>query len=208
MVKERGHALKLPVIDIAEVGAGGGSIVSVDRGGALKVGPESAGASPGPACYGAGGADATITDANVTLGFINPEELAGGAVRLHADLARQALRTSAADPLGMSEEEAASGVFAIANVTMIRAIKAVSTYRGRDPRDFTMLAFGGSGPVHAAEIARSLGIHRVIVPPAPGVFSAVGLLEADPEYHFVQTFISAARSIEPAAISRAYNCSP
>jgi N-methylhydantoinase A len=204
LVKGRGHALKLPVIDIAEVGAGGGSIVSVDRGGALKVGPESAGASPGPACYGAGGTDATITDANVTLGFINPEELAGGAVRLHADLARQAIRDSAANPLGMSEEEAASGVFAIANVTMIRAIKAVSTYRGRDPRDFTMLAFGGSGPVHAAEIARSLGIRQVIVPPAPGVFSAVGLLEADPEYHFVQTFISAAPSIEPVAISKAY----
>ena len=204
LVKGRGHALKLPVIDIAEVGAGGGSIVSVDRGGALKVGPESAGAAPGPACYGAGGKDATITDANVTLGYINPGQLAGGAVRLHADLARQAIRTSAAEPLGMSEEEAASGVFAIANVTMIRAIKAVSTYRGRDPRDFTMLAFGGSGPVHAAEIARSLGIRRVIVPPAPGVFSAVGLLEADPEYHFVQTFISPARSIDPAAINNAY----
>lgn len=204
LVKGRGHALKLPVIDISEVGAGGGSIVSVDRGGALKVGPESAGATPGPACYGAGGTDATITDANVTLGYINPGELAGGAVLLHADLARQAIRTSAAEPLGMSEEEAAFGVFAIANVTMIRAIKAVSTYRGRDPRDFTMLAFGGSGPVHAAEIARSLSIRKVIIPPAPGVFSAVGLLEADPEYHFVQTFISAAHSIDPAAINRAY----
>ena len=105
----------------------------------------------------------------------------------------------------MSEEEAASGVFAIANVTMIRAIKAVSTYRGRDPRDFTMLAFGGSGPVHAAEIARSLGIHQVIVPAAPGVFSAIGLLEADPEYHFVQTFMSAATAVEPEAMNKAYD---
>ncbi len=204
LVKGRGHALKLPVIDIAEVGAGGGSIVRVDRGGALKVGPDSAGASPGPACYAAGGTEPTVTDANVVLGYISPIALAGGSVEVHPDLASDALRRAVAEPLGMSDADAAYGVYSIANVSMIRAIKAVSTYRGRDPRDFTLLAFGGSGPIHAVEIARSMGIQTVIIPPSPGLFSAIGLLEAEPEYHFVQTLIAQTSAIDPSDLNDAY----
>jgi len=187
LVKGRGHALKLPVIDIAEVGAGGGSIVRIDSGGALKVGPDSAGASPGPVCYETGGVDPTVTDANVTLGFINPQALAGGVITLNRDKAIESIQKTAADPLQIAALDAAHGVYEIANVSMIRAIKAVTTYRGRDPREFAMLAFGGSGPIHASGIARSLGIRTVIVPPAPGLFSAFGLLTAAPAYRFVQT---------------------
>ena len=204
LVKGGGHAVKVPVVDLAEVGAGGGSIVWVDRGGALKVGPQSAGATPGPACYGAGGEEPTVTDANVVLGFLNPGYLAGGAVELKPELSRAALQEKVATPLGTGLLEAAYGVHTVANVTMIRAIRAVSTYRGRDPRDFTLLAFGGSGPVHAVEMARSLRIGRVIVPPAPGLLSAVGLLEALPEYHFVQTFFSRIADADLTALSGAY----
>jgi N-methylhydantoinase A len=187
LVKGGGHALKLPVLDIAEVGAGGGSIVWIDRGGALKVGPRSAGAMPGPVCHDTGGTEPTITDANVVLGYINPRALAGGAVRVRPDLAEAALCETVAGPLGLGLAEAAYGVHTVANVTMIRAIKAVSTYRGRDPREFTLLAFGGSGPIHAVGIARELGMRQVVVPPAPGLFSAGGLLAARQERHYVQT---------------------
>jgi N-methylhydantoinase A len=180
LAKGGGYALKLPVIDVAEVGAGGGSIVWVDPGGALKVGPSSAGAVPGPACYGAGGADPTVTDANVVLGFLNQTALAGGAVTIHADAARAALDKIGA-MLNCGVLEAAYGVHRLANATMMRAVKAVSTYRGRDPRDFTLFAFGGNGGVHAAALARELQIRRVVVPPGAGVFSAVGLLFADIE---------------------------
>jgi len=196
LVKGRGHALKLPVIDIAEVGAGGGSIVRIDPGGALRVGPESAGADPGPACYRQGGTDATVTDANVVLGYINPTAIAGGTVDVDLEAAREALDRSAAKQLGIDTTDAAYGVYAVANTTMIRAIKSVTTFRGRDPRDFTLMAFGGSGPVHAALIARSLGIRQIIVPGSPGVFSALGLLEALPEYGFSRTLIA-----DPAQVS-------
>jgi len=196
LVKGRGHALKLPVIDIAEVGAGGGSIVRIDPGGALRVGPESAGADPGPACYRQGGTDATVTDANVVLGYINPTAIAGGTVDVDLKAAREALDRSAAKQLGIDTTDAAYGVYAVANTTMIRAIKSVTTFRGRDPRDFTLMAFGGSGPVHAALIARSLGIRQIIVPGSPGVFSALGLLEALPEYGFSRTLIA-----DPAQVS-------
>lgn len=178
MVKGGGYALKLPVIDVSEVGAGGGSIVRVDAGGALKVGPDSAGASPGPACYGAGGTDATVTDANVVLGYLNPTALAGGAVPIDAALSRAALQR-VADQLGRNLLDVAHGVHRLANATMMRAVKAVSTYRGRDPRDFTLFAFGGNGGIHAAALAAELDMARVIVPPGAGVFSAVGLLFAD-----------------------------
>lgn len=204
LVKGSGHALKLPVIDLAEVGAGGGSLVRVDPGGALKVGPESAGAVPGPACYGAGGDKATVTDANVVLGYLTPTALAGGQVNLHPELARRAVKRHVADPLGMNLLSAAFGVHVVANVAMMRAIKAVTTYRGRDPREFTLLAFGGSGPVHAAHMARELGIGTVLVPPAPGVFSAVGLLEANQEHHFVQTHFIDTRDADPNVLRSAF----
>jgi len=178
MVKGGGYALKLPVIDVSEVGAGGGSIVRIDAGGALKVGPDSAGASPGPACYGAGGVHATVTDANVVLGYLNPVALAGGTVPIDAALSRAALQR-VADGLGRDVLDVAHGVHRLANATMMRAVKAVSTYRGRDPRDFALFAFGGNGGIHAAALAAELDMARVIVPPGAGVFSAVGLLFAD-----------------------------
>jgi N-methylhydantoinase A len=180
LVKGGGYALKLPVIDVSEVGAGGGSIVRVDAGGALKVGPQSAGAMPGPACYGAGGDDPTVTDANVLLGYLNQQALAGGAVKIDVAKARAALR-KVADGLNRDVRDVAYGVHRLANATMVRAVKAVSTYRGRDPRDFTLFAFGGNGGVHAASLARELQMRRVIVPPGAGVFSAVGLLFTDIE---------------------------
>jgi N-methylhydantoinase A len=204
LIKGRGYALKLPVIDIAEVGAGGGSIVWIDAGGALKIGPRSAGAVPGPACYGAGGQEPTVTDANLVLGYISPEQLAGGTVKLHADLARRSLADQIAARLNMGLVEAAFGVHAVANETMIRALKAVSTYRGRDPRDFVLFAFGGNGGIHGPGIAKSLGMRTVVVPPAPGVFSAVGLLQAEPEYHFGQTVFGVAADIDPRSVTAAF----
>ena len=204
LVKGGGHAIKVPVMDLAEVGAGGGSIVWIDRGGALRVGPRSAGAMPGPACYDTGGTEPTVTDANVVLGYVNPRRLAGGAVELRPELARQVLDERVAGPLGMDTLEAAYGVHTVANVTMIRAIRAVSTYRGRDPRDFSMLAFGGSGPIHAVAMARSLSVATVIVPPASGVFSAVGLLQAQAENHFVLTFFGRLSQVDPEALDGAY----
>jgi N-methylhydantoinase A len=205
LVKGRGHAVRLPVLDIAEVGAGGGSIVWVDRGGALKVGPQSAGAAPGPACYGQGGVEPTVTDANVVLGYVSPESLAGGAVAVRADLAAKVIGDRVARPTGMGLAEAAHGVHTVANATMIRALKAVSTYRGRDPREFTLFAFGGNGPVHAAALAESLGISRVMVPPSPGLFSAVGMLGAEPERHFVQTIFGRGGEITDARLAAVFN---
>ncbi|HWJ36042.1 MAG TPA: hydantoinase/oxoprolinase family protein [Steroidobacteraceae bacterium] len=180
LAKGGGYALKLPVIDVSEVGAGGGSIVRIDRGGALKVGPQSAGASPGPACYGAGGTEPTVTDANVVLGYLNPKALAGGTVPIDSALSSAAI-TQIARPLGRDLFETAYGVHQLVNSTMMRAVKAVSVYRGRDPRDFTLFAFGGNGGIHAAALAFELGMRRVVVPPAAGVFSAVGLLLSDVE---------------------------
>ena len=204
LVKGGGHAIKVPVMDLAEVGAGGGSIVWIDRGGALRVGPQSAGAMPGPVCYDTGGAEPTVTDANVVLGYVNPRRLAGGAVELKPELAARVIAERVAGPLGMDTPEAAYGVHTVANVTMIRAIRAVSTYRGRDPRDFSMLAFGGSGPIHAVAMARSLSVSTVIVPPASGVFSAVGLLQAQAESHFVLTFFGRLSEVDPDALDGAY----
>ena len=186
LIKGGGHAIRLPFIDLSEIGAGGGSLVSVDEFGMLHVGPESAGADPGPACYDRGGDEPTLTDALVVLGYLNPEHLTGGALRIDAGAAARALDSVAA-PLGKHASEAAYGVFRLAVATMTRAVKAVSTYRGRDPRDFVLCGFGGNGPVVAAAIARELQMRRVLVPLAPGVFSAAGLLLSEIEHEFVQT---------------------
>lgn len=202
--KGGGYALKLPVIDISEVGAGGGSIVWIDKAGALKVGPHSAGAVPGPACYEAGGTAPTVTDANVVLGYLNPRALAGGSVPISAAASRRALQDTVAEPLGLSLDEAAHGVHELVTTVMTRAVKSVSTYRGRDPRDFALLAFGGNGGIHAASLARALGITRIVVPPGAGVFSALGLLYAE-----VETGASAAHprrldAADPEALEAAY----
>jgi N-methylhydantoinase A len=189
-----GYLLRVPAIDIAEVGAGGGSIVTVDGAGQLLVGPRSAGAIPGPVCYDQGGTEVTLTDANVALGYLHPERLPSG-IRLDAEKARRAVADQVAGPLGLPLLEAAHGVYLVGCARMARAVRAVTIERGRDPRDFTLVAFGGNGPLFAMEMALTLEIGTVLVPPAPGVFSALGLLEANVEHHLVRTFL---RSLAPA----------
>jgi N-methylhydantoinase A len=195
-----GYMLKLPAIDLAEVGAGGGSICRLDEGGAPKVGPRSAGADPGPVCYGRGGVAPTITDCNLVLGYLDPGGLIGGTLKLDRDAAMKAIERDLAGPLGCSVEEAAFGMLRLASATMMRAIRAVSVERGRDPRKFALLAFGGNGPLFAAGIAQELGIERVIVPPLPGVFSAFGLLVADTEHHASQSLRVRLDAADPARI--------
>ena len=185
--KGGGYLLRTPAIDIAEVGAGGGSHVTVASSGALRVGPLSAGAAPGPVCYGQGGTTATLTDANVVLGYLPQSRLTSG-LSLKAELARHAVAEQIARPLGLSTEEAAHGTYLVGCAGIARAVRAVTVERGRDPREFSLVAFGGNGPLFAAEMARSLEIATVVVPPAPGVFSAVGLLESEIEHHLVRTF--------------------
>src|SRR5215510_5603416 len=188
LYKGSGYLLRVPAIDIAEVGAGGGSIVSVDGAGALHVGPRSAGAVPGPVCYGLGGTEATLTDANVCLGYLHPERLPSG-LTLHAERARRAMTEQVAERLDLDLHEAAYGVYLLGCAGMARAVRAVTIERGRDPQEFTLIAFGGNGPLFAAEMARSLEIATVLVPPAPGVWSAIGLLDAEVEHHLVRTFL-------------------
>jgi N-methylhydantoinase A len=184
-----GYALSVPFIDLAEIGAGGGSLIWLDQAGAPHVGPTSAGAVPGPVCYGKGGDRPTVTDVNLLLGYLNPAGLLDGAMPLDVERARAVFTAEVADRLQLDPAAAAYGCHELANASMIRAIKSVTVQRGRDPRDFTLVAFGGSGPIHAAGIARELGIRRVLVPPRPGVFSAVGLLQARLECHAKRTFL-------------------
>jgi N-methylhydantoinase A len=197
-----GYALRAPTIDISEIGAGGGSIVWVDAGGALRVGPRSAGADPGPACYGRGGEEPTLTDACLLLGYLDPAGLAGGTVPLDAARARTALEERVARLLGMDVTELAHGVYRIAVSTMTRAIRSVSTERGKDPRDFTLIAFGGNGGLFAAAIARELELPAVIVPPASGIFSAFGLLYAGHEHHLTQTFLGRIDVVDPEQLEQ------
>jgi N-methylhydantoinase A len=178
-----GDRIRAPSIDIAEVGSGGGSVAFLDRAGGLRVGPRSAGAMPGPACYRRGGTEATVTDANVVLGYIRPGKLADGAVSIDFEAAERVIHNHIAGPLGLSTLAAAEGVHRIANARTMRALRSVSTERGRDPRQFALMAFGGSGPIHAAALARELYIGQVVVPPLPGLFSALGLLFAGVEHH-------------------------
>lgn len=177
--KASGYPVIGEVVDLVEVGAGGGSIAWIDSGGHLRVGPQGAGARPGPACYGLGGVMPTITDANLVLGYLNPGYFLGGGMKLSTDAAVDAIRTTCAEPLGLTVEEAARGIVEIANATMISALRLVSVERGHDPHDFCLIAFGGAGPLHAASLATSLGVSVVLVPPNPGVASAWGLLVSD-----------------------------
>ena len=200
-----GYTLKVPAIDLAEVGAGGGSLLWVDGGGALQVGPQSAGADPGPVCYDAGGTEPTVTDANVVLGYINPKHLVGGALPLRADKAHDAIEKRIARPLGLSVQQAAYGAHLIAASNMIRAIKAVSSERGRDPRAYALVGFGGNGPLFAAGMAQSLGIRRVLIPQAAGVFSSFGLLYSDVAYHVTRTRKTLLREAGPAEIAELFD---
>jgi N-methylhydantoinase A len=201
-IKGGGYMLKVPAVDIAEVGAGGGSIAALDAGGLLHVGPESAGADPGPACYGRGSDRPTVTDANMCLGYLNPETLAGGSLKVHREMAEAAVLNHIATPLGLSVVDAAHGIRQIANVSMARAIRAVTVERGRDPRDMTIIAFGGGGPLHAVDVARILGVRKVIAPVMSGVFSAAGMLTADVEHNFVRSALKKLAEITPAWVSQ------
>lgn len=183
-----GYTIRVPAIDIAEVGAGGGSIVWVDRGGAPRVGPRSAGASPGPACYGLGGIDPTVTDALMLLGYLNPRSIAGGTQHVDRALAETAMGNRVADSLGLSTLEAAYGACRIAIANMSKAIKAVTSERGRDPRNFVLVGFGGAGPAFVASMAAEFGIETAIVPVNSGLFSAVGLHVAEVQYHDVRSY--------------------
>ncbi|CDX33796.1 conserved hypothetical protein [Mesorhizobium sp. SOD10] len=185
-IKAGGYLMRVPTVDVAEVGSGAGSIARIDEGGLLHVGPISAGADPGPVCYGIGGNSPTVTDANVVLGFL-PPALAGGTMKLDVDGARAAIKRDLADPLKLSVEDAAFGIREVVNINMARTIKAVTVERGVDPRDFAILAFGGSGPVHACDLASTLGITRVIFPKSPGVFTATGMLAAKVERYFLRS---------------------
>ena len=204
LVKGAGYAIKLPFIDVSEIGAGGGSHIWFDKGGALKVGPHSAGSEPGPVCYDKGGDQVTVTDALLALGYINPEFLVGGAVRLASDKARSAVAAQLAQPMNMPLVEAAHGALTVAVANMVRAVKSVSTYRGRDPRDYTLIAFGGNGPIVAAAIARELAMTRVLIPPNSGVLSAHGLLVADHEQELVKSFPGRMSELSPAGFQQAY----
>lgn len=175
---EWGIPARTQSVDINSIGAGGGSIAWIDEGGALKVGPQSAGATPGPACYGLGGTSPTVTDANLVIGLLNPDNFLGGRLEVSLDKARQAIMTIAQN-FGVSIEEAALGIYRIVNAHMVQAIQAMTIRKGIDPRDFTMVAFGGAGGQHAAEVATEVGIETILVPPRPSTFSAFGLLTAD-----------------------------
>ena len=199
--------LRLPVIDIHTVGAGGGSIAYVDAGGALHVGPRSAGAVPGPVCYGRGGTEPTVTDANLVLGRLDPDGFLGGrgAVQLDKGAARAALH-ALGEQLGLSAEEAALGVVRVANATMERALRRVSVERGHDPRQFALIPFGGAGPLHACALADALAIPSILLPPMPGVLSAFGMLVADVVNDAAQTVLETVATLraDPALLTTIY----
>ncbi|HVX75742.1 MAG TPA: hydantoinase/oxoprolinase family protein [Bradyrhizobium sp.] len=195
---EHGHPVQVPVVDIIEVGAGGGSIAYLDDAGSLKVGPRSAGAEPGPVCYGRGGTEPTITDANAALGRLAPSGLLGGEMALDTEGAKRAIRDRIATPLGLPEVQIASGIIRLAVVTMSAAVRRISIERGHDPRDFVLIVSGGAGPLHASAIARELSIPTVLVPPLPGHFSAWGMLLADIRFDNAQTYIA---DLETADVS-------
>ncbi|KQW78926.1 5-oxoprolinase [Devosia sp. Root413D1] len=198
-IKAGGYMMRVPTVDVAEVGNGAGSIAAIDPAGLLTVGPRSAGAAPGPVCYGRGGTQPTVTDANVVLGLL-PPRLAGGSLSLDIAAARAAIDRQLAQPLGLSIEAAAYGIREIANANMVRAIRAVTVERGLDPRDLTLLAFGGSGPVHAADLARTLGITRVLFPPSPGVFTAMGMLAGTVEHHELRALAGRLDRVDAAEV--------
>ncbi len=199
LIRGAGELLRIPTIDIAEVGAGGGSIAWIDPAGGLQVGPRSAGADPGPACYGLGGVEPTVTDANVLLGLMPAGAVADGQIEISRERAEEAI-LRVAEPLGLSALEAASGIHRIANARMVRALRSVSSEKGRDPRDFALIAYGGSGPIHAAGLAEDLGVRAILVPAVAGLFSAVGLLFARPEFHEVRTCHLDLDSADPAVV--------
>jgi N-methylhydantoinase A len=203
-VNGTGHPIRVPVIDLAEVSAGGGSIAWVDRAGALRVGPRSAGAVPGPACYARGGSEPTVTDCNLMLGYLDQGSLLGGDLKIDPAAAEAAVRSRLAEPLGVDVQTAAAAVIDVVNHAMAEVLKIVSVQRGHDPRDFVLAPFGGAGPLHAAALAAELGIAEVICPPIPGAFSALGLIGADLRRDYVQTLFTTTEAADPAAVEAAF----
>ena len=199
-----GFPVRTRTIDIHTIGAGGGSIAWVDAGGLLKVGPQSAGAIPGPAAYGRGGTKPTVTDANVVLGRLNPKSLLGGRMAIYADRARKVLEDELVPTLKVDLTRAAAGVVEIINVNMMGAVRVISVEQGVDPRDFTLVAFGGAGPLHAADVARNMGIRNVLVPPRPGLLSALGLLHADVRGDFSLTRLLVAADANVKALNAGF----
>ena len=195
-----GFPVMLPMIDIHTIGAGGGSIAYVDRGGAFRVGPESAGANPGPAAYGKGGDQPTVTDANLVLGRLAPENFLGGEMQLDIEASRRVIGRLA-EQLGRTPEETAEGALTVLNSNMANAIRSRTVQKGIDPRDFTLSGFGGAGPLHAAEVAGMLGVRRVLIPPHPGITSAMGLLTADLEYHALRTAFAVKGAVDHARLT-------
>ncbi len=204
LVRGGGYPLKTPVIDLVEIGAGGGSIAWVDSGGSLRVGPQSAGAVPGPACYGAGGTEPTVTDANVVLGRVDPEYFLGGEMKLNMEAAGEAIEKRCARVLSGDVTKTAYAIVEIANANMLRALRLVSVERGYDPRDFVMVAFGGAGPMHVNRLAQELGIPKVIVPLNPGLASALGLLMTDVKNTYVTTLIQDLASLDVSKLDSMY----
>jgi N-methylhydantoinase A/oxoprolinase/acetone carboxylase beta subunit len=183
-----GFPVRVPMVDVNAIGAGGGSIAWIDGAGGLRVGPHSAGSEPGPACYGRGGEEATVTDASVVLGWLDPAYFAGGSVALDPSLARTTIERRIAQPLGLSVEDAALGIHSVVNAQMVEGIRLVSIRRGLDPRRFTLVPLGGAGPIHATALAAELSITNVLVPRNPGVLSAAGLLAAPVEHEVAIAF--------------------
>ena len=199
-----GHALMIPMVDIHTIGAGGGSIAWIDSGGVLKVGPQSAGANPGPVCYKKNGTEPTVTDANLVLGRLNPEYFLGGQMEVDKDASYKAIETKLAKPLGMSVFEVAEGIVRIVNTSMVKGIRYVSVEKGYDPREFALVCFGGNGPVHSAELAEELAVPQIIIPFAPGVNCAYGLLIADFRCDFVRTYLKKLSRIDLEEINSLY----
>ncbi len=193
-----GYPVRTPVIDLVEIGAGGGSIAWIDSGGLLRVGPQSAGADPGPVCYSRGGEQPTMTDANLVLGRLNPSYFLGGEIELDVAGAQAAIEERCAVPLGVSVVEAAHGIVEIANAAMVNALHLISVQRGYDPRDFVLVAFGGAGPAQANALARDAGMQTVLVPTSPGIFSATGLLSTDLKRDYTAALLRRLDGIEPA----------
>src|SRR6185312_3494468 len=198
-----GLPMNIQALDLVEIGAGGGSIAR-PRLGVIAVGPESASSTPGPVCYRRGGTEPTVTDANLALGYLNPDFFAGGSMTLHLGGAARAIEEKLAGPLGLSLEQAAWGIHAIVNTNMELATRVVSIERGRDPRTLTLVAFGGSGPVHGCRLTQALGIPRVILPAAAGVTAAIGLLAAEVRFDVSRTYVRRLDALEPATLSAMY----
>ena len=199
-----GYAIRSPVIDLAEIGAGGGSIAWLDPAGVLKVGPQSAGSQPGPACYGRGGGSPTVTDAHCALGTLPSDSSEGETPSLRPDLARAAIEAQIARPLGWTVERSAHAILEIATANMAEMVRLVTVRRGLDPRDFSLVAYGGAGPLHAGDIAREVGVEKVVVPPYPGMFSAIGTVMCEVKYDLVQSLLRKVDVLEPEGVREAF----